>query len=527
MRRWVVRLVWVALLGMLVAGCGHRADDPGVAATVNGAPISVAALEARHDLDRLGLPEADIPQVTQLRAEYGAVLSDMIVARLAGQELAKRHLEVTQAELDKAESAVRADYPAGAFEKMFLEEHIDHAQWREALRDRLTLEKFVREVLGAKVHVSVAEAADYYKTHIDAFTLPARIHFLLVQSPKAEALTAALGAWKESGNRQALAGTADVSVEELTVPEGNLAAAWQKALRALKPDAASPVLADQSGNVALILLERQGESVLDPAKAYARAEALVSAAKRERAFDAWLTDALASATIKVHAALLAEGTAGEPREQTEAASAKEQSQASESPAPETTQSAPPTPAAPAEPAKSAESEKAPAPQAEKTEKPEAAQSAALPVESAKAEKAAAGEAAAPPVEATQAAAPETPVPEPAGAPPAAGAQQSETAAAPAGPASEAPAQTPPTPATEAAAGQEVECVAVKASWVLYRVDGGDEQRVYLKPKNPLKIVFSKHLTVRPGTPSEVTFRFKGREQTVEVKKKESRVLEFP
>ena len=112
---------------------------------------SYAPGRASHDLSRLGLPEAENPAVERLRAEYGAVLADMIVDSLAGQELSRRHLGVTDAELAKAEAVVRADYPGDAFGRMLLEEHIALERWREALRDRLTVEKFAREVLGPHV----------------------------------------------------------------------------------------------------------------------------------------------------------------------------------------------------------------------------------------------------------------------------------------------------------------------------------------------------------------------------------------
>ncbi|OLN27404.1 hypothetical protein DVDV_2107 [Desulfovibrio sp. DV] len=69
--------------------------------------------------------------------------------------------------------------------------------------------------------------------------------------------------------------------------------------------------------------------------------------------------------------------------------------------------------------------------------------------------------------------------------------------------------------------------AVKASWILYTVDEGREERVYLKPGKPHRIAYARRLTVRLGSPSEVAYRDGSREETIEVGKKESRVLEFP
>ena len=84
----------------------------------------------------------------------------------------------------------------------------------------------------------------------------------------------------------------------------------------------------------------------------------------------------------------------------------------------------------------------------------------------------------------------------------------------------------PVPAPAAAPG-EVEFTAVKASWILYTADDGREERVYLKPGKPHRVAYSRRLTVRLGSPSEVSYRAGARAETVEVGKKESRVLEFP
>jgi len=499
MRRAGAWTGWVLVLAVLLGGCGRDADEPGVAATVNGVPITVAALEARHDLSRLGLPEAENPAVERLRAEYGAVLADMIVDSLAGQELSRRHLGVTDAELAKAEAVVRADYPGDAFGRMLLEEHIALERWREALRDRLTVEKFAREVLGPHARVGVSEAADYYKDHIDAFTTPARTRFLLVQGKDAGSLKAALAAFRSSGARSDLTGIGGVSVEEMTLPEGNLPQAWREALRSVKPGEASSILSDETGNAALILLERRGETVLEPAKAYARVEAILSADKLEQAFAAWLTKALAGARIRVHTALVADSQTPQPPHeattppvQAAEKSAKAVSAEGQAASPASGQAFVPPPPPQAAADKSDASTLTPPALANA-----AAPSAALPAAPAVASASAASgeDKAAAVVQPTAQPAPAVPVPAEAVAP--------------------------------SAGVHEVEYSAVKASWILYTADGKPEERVYLKPGNPLRITFTQRLSVRLGSPSEVRYRYRGKEKTVEVKKKESRILEFP
>jgi hypothetical protein len=533
--RWpTLGLTLVLVLACL--GCNRdEAGEPGIAATVNGAPISVAVLEARHDLTRLSLPMADNPAVEQLRTEYGAVLAAMIVARLADQELARHHLALTDAELAAAEAAIRADYPDDTFAAMLLEERIDLDRWREALRDHRTVEKFAREILRPGVRVGVTEAADYYKEHIEAFTQPARTRFLLVRATEAAVVKVALAAYRKDPSRTSLEAQAGVAVQEVTLTDRNLSKPWREALRPLKIGEASPVLADGTGGTVLVLLEHQGETVLEPATAYARVEAILSARKLEEAMAVWLGETLAKARIRVNPLLLAQTEQNQvpPEAPSDtppvAPVAAPETAVSKTPPAETPAVSPPaaTPApietavAPAPPAPSV-SEAPPAPLAA----PDAIAAASVSVPASPVQ---APDTASPasPAEKTEAT-PPPPSPAPAAVPPA---PANPDASAPS--ASEIiPAVAPPPPAapeTEKSGAESgaVEFTAIKASWILYTADESPEERTYLKPGKPLRLTFSRRLVVRLGSPSEVSYKAGARENTVLVGKKESRTLEFP
>jgi hypothetical protein len=485
------RLAVVALgvaLAALAAGCKQdAAREPGVVAVVNGEPIRLSDLEARYDLGRLGAPEAGNPAVEELRAEYGAVLADMIVARLVCQELARLGLAVTPAEVDAAEARVRADYAAdgstdgsvgnsgGAFGRMLLEERIDLGRWREVLADRLALAKFSREVLRQNARVDVSEAAAYYKEHIDAFTRPARVRLAEVRGREAEAVRTALAVWRKSGRLASLEGLDGITVRQAMIPEKNLAESWRQAVKGLKPGEASALLGADTETSFLVVLEREPATVLDPAKAYARVEADLAARKLEKTFAAWLAEALAGARITVNRQLLA-----------------------------------------GEGPKAATMAQPPAPASDSPPRPSLGQEVPAVTDEGPVGPTGTGE-----------------EPSPAVPPPPSDAVPERTP-------EDAPAETPPSSpsADEATAGPPeratgpsetgtVEFTAVKASWIRFAVDGGQEERVYLKPGQPHRIAFSRKLTVRLGSPSEVAYRAGDREATVVVGKKESLVLEFP
>jgi hypothetical protein len=548
-------LVVLCCTVLLLGGCNRDAlDEPGVVATVNGAPIRTTDLEARQDLRRLGTPVVDNPSVERLRAEYGSILADMIVARLVRQELARLHLSVTAAELAAAERDVMADYPDGAFDRMMLEEHIDPERWRQALGDRLALDKFTREVLRQNVRVGVSEAASYYKEHINAFTKPARLRLAILGGKDAETLKAALAAYRKTNQLASLDGMPGLTIQEVNLPVKNLSPAWREALKPLKPGEASAVLAGSKESTALILLARQPETVLDPAKAYAQVEALLLEDKLEKAFAAWLAEALAGAKIAVSRQLVATSTASAAP-----AGSKTEAERGQAGNPEGNNlvepnlksrdakrdAQEPAPAIVAEATRQPEKKDAPAPSPKDTQTPSpdaTAGDASPPAQEAPSDKAATAatppsppvvsEAA--PIEASgdgkaieAAVASREPEPAKAAAPEAVPA--SPPVASP--PPVATPPQAPAGPASPESSGKdgagEVEFAAVKASWILYTVDDGQEDRVYLKPGKPYRIVYTRKLSVRLGSPSEIKYRAGGKEISVEVGKKESRVLEFP
>lgn len=514
---------------VLLGGCDRRGGlEPGVVATVDGKPIRLAEVRARHDLGQLGLPVLENPTVERLRTEYGAVVADMIVARLAARELARRGLSVDDAAVARLQSRVRAEYGDAAFEQMLLEERIDLDRWRAVLADRLVLEKFSREVLRPDVHVDVSEAAAYYKTHIDEFTIPARVGLRRVGGADPEAVKAALAAYRASGP-PALDGRAGVETREAMVPENTLPPAWRKAIKGLSPGQATDLLPGDGQAFFCILLDRRPAVVRDAAKAYAQVEAILSARKLETAMAAWLEAAMADGRVVVSRRLLAEAAAGAQK-----ASAPAVPAVLPEPEPERQPPAVPPKSQPMARDDAGKNEAVVPPPADPVEAPAPARTPASRQESAEAtppSPARTPEPAAAPV------APETasePTPEAA----ATGTEPAERApaATPAGKTAETastPAQAAAPAAEPAAAdagrhdGGTVELAAIKASWILYTVDEGAQERVYLKPGQPVRLTYLHKLIVQPGSPSELTYTVDGRETTVRVGKKERRILEFP
>ena len=107
------------------------------------------------------------------------------------------------------------------------------------------------------------------------------------------------------------------------------------------------------------------------------------------------------------------------------------------------------------------------------------------------------------------------------------APQASPPQAPPVPAAAVAEKTPPAAADMSEKPRGVEFLANKASWVIFTVDDGKEERVYIKGGKTHTVSFTKKLAVKFGSPSDVTYRFGDRQERVESSPREVKTTEFP
>lgn len=302
------RLAAVLILAAALAACKGAPPERGVAAKVNGRPISTALLEFAHGLSspaRQGSGGRDV--LGALQAEYGQALAGLVVEELVVQELSRRGLEVTEAELKNAENAARAGYPGESFEHMLSEEGVDPGVWRERLRVRTAMDKFIARVLRPRVSIAPEEVQGYFRDHAKEFSQPAGVRYLRVESKSVEALQRALAEAKKAASPvDVLSVFDDVSVREQASPEEALPGPWRDALGRLKPGEAGPVGKGGLGFQAFILLERIPARADGLVQAYPLVEKRLMEAKLEREFTAWLNQAVNTSVIELSPGLVPE-----------------------------------------------------------------------------------------------------------------------------------------------------------------------------------------------------------------------------
>jgi peptidyl-prolyl cis-trans isomerase C len=255
------------------------AELPAVIARVNGEEIGRAEFEqtVKNVELRAGRP---VP-AGQRDQVFRGVLDDMIAMRLLKQEVLRRQLTATEAELAAAVKQLRQQFPSEeAFSQALKAQKMTLDQLRGETRTQLLVSKMLDKEIGSQVAVKPADISAFYEKNPERFQQPETVHasHVLITVPQgADAATkAAARAKAEDVLKQARAG-ADFAKLARTysndasaprggdlgfVPKGQMVPTFEAAAFALAANQISDVVETPFGfHVIKVLEKRTAQSV--------------------------------------------------------------------------------------------------------------------------------------------------------------------------------------------------------------------------------------------------------------------------
>lgn len=161
--------LWISLaMGVLVAaGCGpsgsERPDDYLV--RVGNRKVTVREFLQAFELAKTAHPGSVDQSSSALQDARRQLLNEITTELIIFNRAEEVGVSVSEAELDAAIAAVKADYPPGAFEQTLSESAVPFEAWKQRMRSRLLMEKLVQVDLGQRIVISSEEVADYYDQH--------------------------------------------------------------------------------------------------------------------------------------------------------------------------------------------------------------------------------------------------------------------------------------------------------------------------------------------------------------------------
>ncbi len=93
------------------------------------------------------------------------LLNQMIEEMIILERAEELNIGISDTEVEKAVSDIKADYDGAVFEHTLLEYAIPYSSWEKGLKTRLLMEKVVTRELGEQIDITPEDIIKYYKEH--------------------------------------------------------------------------------------------------------------------------------------------------------------------------------------------------------------------------------------------------------------------------------------------------------------------------------------------------------------------------
>jgi foldase protein PrsA len=147
------------------------------------------------------ISHADLDRKLEASPVAKQALTQMVQQDLLDQYARDKHIDVSQADIDKRENDLKAKYPPGQFEQMVKQQGYTEQDVQNILKGQIVLEK----ALAPQIHVSEADIKAYFDKNHAVFDKPEQVrarHILVTNEATARQVLAKL---KAGGNWDALA----------------------------------------------------------------------------------------------------------------------------------------------------------------------------------------------------------------------------------------------------------------------------------------------------------------------------------
>lgn len=106
-----------------------------------------------------------------LREARLSLLNQLIEQMIILARAVEQNIGISDSEVEEVIAGIKKDYPEGEFDKTLLEYAISYQSWKEALKNRLLIEKVIAEELEERVVITSGNISEYYERNYERFLL--------------------------------------------------------------------------------------------------------------------------------------------------------------------------------------------------------------------------------------------------------------------------------------------------------------------------------------------------------------------
>jgi len=156
------------VLVFFFSACGQKEADLEKEVLIRVADRVMTVLEFKNafEIAKIAYEDNVKEQPEDLRKAQVRLLNQLTVEMILLERAEELEISITEAELEKAISEIKSDYPAGEFEKTLLEFAVAYDSWKDRLRNRLILDKVIEEELKNRITITPEDISEFYRENI-------------------------------------------------------------------------------------------------------------------------------------------------------------------------------------------------------------------------------------------------------------------------------------------------------------------------------------------------------------------------
>lgn len=163
------RYLFAAAAAFLLFSSCSKAPPAGVAATVNGHPITYVQLDKTYKTQYGDPPEhANADLVKSQRLE---LLGSLITNQIMLQEAEKMGLQAVDADVDAELNKMKAPFTKEEFDKQLAAKNMTLDDLKTEIRQKVTVDKLIAKEITSHITITDADVANFYNANKTSFNL--------------------------------------------------------------------------------------------------------------------------------------------------------------------------------------------------------------------------------------------------------------------------------------------------------------------------------------------------------------------